>query len=525
MQNKREAYWGLGLGFFVAILYSVFTNHIWEDFFITFRHSQNLVEGHGLLYNAGERVHGFTSPLGVLVPALLYWVSGAKSYIAALWLFRILGALLFGWTAMLAWQMLRNKSASAFAGMVFLSFFLFDVKAVAYSVNGMETGFMLFFLALAVSRLSQIREGDWKTLGIAASGLMWTRPDSFIYIAILLLSAILFRWFEVKPHFATLVKGALCAAVLYLPWILVAWWYYGTPIPNTVLAKGGGLHPHLLPTAFPMTLAQWTQVPFFKTAATPFLPIYFFLGGWPWWTEYWAELLGALTAFYWLLPVADRMGRASSFAFLLSVVYLSCIPPFPWYLVPAAFFGWIAVASAAAKAWSYTRKVQPWAFALPATALAAFVLLNAGFGLSNAYTMRIQQQEVEFGNRKQIGLWLKENVKPTESIMLEPLGYVGYFSEAHMTDFPGLVSPAIVRLRESQPGMTYRQVIEATTPKWLVLRPGETSAFVEAHYDRAATFDIRNRLEMYRALPGRGYLDFDSVFTVYRLRDGAPTQG
>ena len=51
----------------VPTAYTLYTNHIWEDFFITFRHSQNLCEGKGLVYNEGERVHGFTSPLGVLL--------------------------------------------------------------------------------------------------------------------------------------------------------------------------------------------------------------------------------------------------------------------------------------------------------------------------------------------------------------------------------------------------------------------------------------------------------------------------
>ena len=49
--------------------YALYTDHIWEDFFITFRHSENLARGDGLVYQPGERVHGFTSPLGVLLPA------------------------------------------------------------------------------------------------------------------------------------------------------------------------------------------------------------------------------------------------------------------------------------------------------------------------------------------------------------------------------------------------------------------------------------------------------------------------
>src|ERR1700756_5101902 len=79
----------------VPLAYSLYTNEIWEDFFITFRFSRNLCEGKGLVYNIGERVHGFTSPLGVLLPALTYWLTGKSSYVAALWAFRIISIAAF----------------------------------------------------------------------------------------------------------------------------------------------------------------------------------------------------------------------------------------------------------------------------------------------------------------------------------------------------------------------------------------------------------------------------------------------
>src|SRR2546421_11166672 len=79
----------------LATGYILVTDHIWEDYFITFRHSQNLAEGHGLVYHVGERVHGFTSPLGTLLPALLYLMLGKGSYVPTLWLFRLLSVIAF----------------------------------------------------------------------------------------------------------------------------------------------------------------------------------------------------------------------------------------------------------------------------------------------------------------------------------------------------------------------------------------------------------------------------------------------
>src|SRR5947209_3469866 len=79
----------------IAVLYSLITDHVWEDYFITFRHSRNLAEGNGLVYQPGERVHGFTSPLGTLLPAFLFWILRSDSYVPTLWLFRLLSIAAF----------------------------------------------------------------------------------------------------------------------------------------------------------------------------------------------------------------------------------------------------------------------------------------------------------------------------------------------------------------------------------------------------------------------------------------------
>lgn len=62
----------------VALVYVLITGHVWEDFLIKFRHSRNLVNGHGLVFTPGERVHGFTSAINTLLPAL--FAAGALAW-------------------------------------------------------------------------------------------------------------------------------------------------------------------------------------------------------------------------------------------------------------------------------------------------------------------------------------------------------------------------------------------------------------------------------------------------------------
>src|SRR5688572_28125953 len=78
----------------VPLFFALFTQHAWEDYFIMLRSSRNLVDGYGLVFNPGERVHTFTSPLGVLLPAFCMWIAGVQHPHLTLWLFRLINVAL-----------------------------------------------------------------------------------------------------------------------------------------------------------------------------------------------------------------------------------------------------------------------------------------------------------------------------------------------------------------------------------------------------------------------------------------------
>ena len=85
---RRQPWWLAALlPVSTALVYALYTHQIWEDYLITFRHTANLVQGRGLVYQPGEHVHGFTSVLNTLLPALPYWITG--SFDATIWCFRL----------------------------------------------------------------------------------------------------------------------------------------------------------------------------------------------------------------------------------------------------------------------------------------------------------------------------------------------------------------------------------------------------------------------------------------------------
>ena len=64
---------GRTAGFLLVLVLTVYLAHalyyrgLIDDAFISFRYAANLVDGHGLVFNHGERVEGYTNLLWVLI--------------------------------------------------------------------------------------------------------------------------------------------------------------------------------------------------------------------------------------------------------------------------------------------------------------------------------------------------------------------------------------------------------------------------------------------------------------------------
>ena len=157
---ERKARWLIFAGVFaIALAFAAYTQHAWEDYYITYRVSKNLATGHGLVYTVGERVHAFTSPLNVLLPAALIVITGNTSDELVLWLFRLVSCALLAGAAVLLFDSARKNSLNWIPTAVLVGMFGLDAKIVDFSINGQEAAFMMFFLALALHALTV--RSDW----------------------------------------------------------------------------------------------------------------------------------------------------------------------------------------------------------------------------------------------------------------------------------------------------------------------------------------------------------------------------
>ena len=517
----------------VLVGYTLYTHHIWEDFFITFRCSQNLAEGNGLVYEVGRRVHTFTSPLGVLLPALTYLLSGSKSYVGAIWLFRILfciPAFIGGGFFILKLysenykktQLSEKKPLIHLLPVIFiLLFYLFDVKSVMYTMNGMETGIMLFFFMWALYLLQKGIIKQWLITGVVWGGMMWTRPDSCFYIAALMLTSLLFSSnsrsdtpkqttiSDRKNTVIAIIKASLITAIIYLPWFLWAWWYYGSPVPNTVLAKSAVNSislSHFLSSIVTQPSWAFSQVygQFIQNSSAAYFSI----------------IMTLFASLYWLIkPLNDQFGKKLSFTYFLLSLYFALMPfPYPWYFPPLTILGYIIIVNGI---WQILKNVKNVAIYATTAYIALFLNIILQFSLTT-YQMKMQQEIIENGLRKPIGQWLKENTKPTDTIFLEPLGYIGYFSERKMIDYPGLSSPEVVKLIKEK-HCTFETLIPELKPNWVIVRPfrikglEQTKGFI-SHYKYVAHFSALQQIKKAGYIQGQGYLDYDSVFVLYKRK-------
>ncbi len=78
----------------------------------------------------------------------------------------------------------------------------------------------------------------------------------------------------------------------------------------------------------------------------------------------------------------------------------------------------------------------------------------------------------ESGPYREVAFQLQAIAKPHESIMLEPIGLIGYVSNLYVHDFVGLVTPAVTNARRESgySDRWYVRYLQVHTPTYVLLR-------------------------------------------------------
>ncbi|MCB9727857.1 MAG: hypothetical protein H6746_05135 [Deltaproteobacteria bacterium] len=210
-----------------------------DDAFISFRYAQNLAEGHGLVWNLGERVEGYTNFLWTLLMTPAFWLGiDPVPWSQLLGLLSFAGALA---ATVAATRRLLGPWPALVALLLLGTFPTFS----AYATSGLETAMETCWLATAAALALGARDGSGPLRAAAISLTLalavLTRLDATLIGVVVGLGA-LTQVLRLPPgrRPASLAALLLPALALLGAWMAWKWSYYGALLPNTFYAKVGG---------------------------------------------------------------------------------------------------------------------------------------------------------------------------------------------------------------------------------------------------------------------------------------------
>jgi len=214
-----------------AAIFLLFVFLFWgyaiDDAFITFRYSENLANGHGLVFNPGDKpVEGYSNFLWLLFLSLLYKL-GLPTYVTA----KLMGLSSFLLSAII-WFRHFEKDDAKLSWLVGPLFLICPITAF-WGVSGLELG--LHTLLFTGATIALLRRSAW--LHILLLLIVLSRPEGIALGCGLLVIGALSDFLNSrldKKYFAT---GMAVLAVTVIGLVLFRLHVFGLPLPNTYYAK------------------------------------------------------------------------------------------------------------------------------------------------------------------------------------------------------------------------------------------------------------------------------------------------
>lgn len=215
---------------------------ITDDAFISFRYARNLAEGHGLVFNIGERLEGYTNFLWTVLMVIPH-VAGIDPVGFCHIIGTALALLTLYCTSRMALAVTASKPAALFAAALLAT----NPSFLAWATGGLETQLITCLLTAIVWLTLEARPVNseplhYIVLSLLAAVALMTRLDSAIVVGIALATI---TWRELSAHEGTSRRNLRLAALFVPAAIIVGAWfrwklhYYGELLPNTFQAKVG----------------------------------------------------------------------------------------------------------------------------------------------------------------------------------------------------------------------------------------------------------------------------------------------
>ncbi|MFH1418548.1 MAG: hypothetical protein ABII12_09730 [Planctomycetota bacterium] len=216
--------------------------YLTDDAFISFRYARNLLDGHGLVFNPGERVEGYSNFLWVLLTT-----GGMVCRLEPAAWARAMGAIALFATVSVAARLAMRLTASLWAALATAVLLATSTALCASTMGGLETGLYCLLVTGAIASVIRGRHALASILmGLAAC----TRPEGLglCIVAAAILWVERRRLLNRRRWFALIGPCALIVASLTAFRLA----YFGDWLPNSVRAKSA-----LLPLLREAPFGDW----------------------------------------------------------------------------------------------------------------------------------------------------------------------------------------------------------------------------------------------------------------------------
>jgi arabinofuranosyltransferase len=241
---------------FIFILILPRTAWLCDDAFITFRTVDNFIEGHGLVYNVGERVQTYTHPLWMFLISFFYFLTGEIYFTP------IMVSILLSIVAVIFFTFkIAETRINAILGLIVL---IFSRAFIDYSTSGLENPLTHLLLALFCWTFlkkgmasptyygvgSEKKPGEEekvckkeinkKTILILStygSLLLVNRMDLILFVAPTLGYTCFLSIKSKTLGWVKCLKTVALGLIPFILWELFSLFYYGFLFPNTAYAK------------------------------------------------------------------------------------------------------------------------------------------------------------------------------------------------------------------------------------------------------------------------------------------------
>ncbi len=408
-----------------------------DDAYISFRYAQNLVAGQGLVFNAGERVEGYSNFLWIMMLAVFMRLGLDPSPVAI-----GLGAILGVATLWLVYLFAKLASLSDSPVPILAVFCLaVDGSFSLWAVSGMETPMFAFLVLAAMT--AYVWEWNEERPGFISGALLafaaMSRPEGVLVLGVVVIHQALARLALQRKLLSSADIARLgLFLVLYLPYYLWRYYYYGFLLPNTFYAKVAGTGTRAQVQRGFQHLGTFASVHMAWLAplltAIPLVKRKF---------SFWLTCLLTLILIYvsYIVYVGGDWSVGRFFVPILPEAYI--------VVAFGSVEAYKSLQSLVSKIWTSSRALvgQRWvAVSLVAVALVALFSHSSLNGEHKLFIERFQAARATSA-RVALGRWLHDNVPTDTFIAVDAAGQIPYYSGLRALDMFGINDVEIAHLK------------------------------------------------------------------------------